>query len=114
LGDKHGMIDETGKHGVNYKHGMNDIHNTGCLIIHGFGGNYDEVSPLANRLEKAGYKVVCPALAGHTGRRSDLRKRAMQIGFYRRSGVFWTLHPAAGRSISSAFPWAALLPSTLR
>lgn len=74
MGDKHGMIDETGKHGVNYKHGMNDIHNTGCLIIHGFGGNYDEVSPLANRLKKTGYKVVCPALAGHTGRRSDLRK----------------------------------------
>ena len=68
------MIDETGKHGVNYKHGMNDIHNTGCLIIHGFGGNYDEVGPLVNRLKKTGYKVVCPALAGHTGRRFDLRK----------------------------------------
>jgi carboxylesterase len=56
------------------KHGTNDKHDTGCLIIHGFGGNYEEVSPLANRLKKAGYKVVCPALAGHTGRRRDLKK----------------------------------------
>lgn len=56
------------------KHGTNDKHETGCLIIHGFGGNYDEIRPLANRLKKAGYKAVCPALAGHTGRRSDLKK----------------------------------------
>jgi len=47
---------------------------TGCLIIHGFGGNADEVSPLASRLKAQGYKVACPGLKGHTGRRSDLKR----------------------------------------
>jgi len=71
LVDKHGTSDKTGETG---KHGTSDKHDTGCLIIHGFGGNYDEIRPLANRLKNMGYKVVCPALAGHTGRRSDLKK----------------------------------------
>jgi len=47
---------------------------TGCLIIHGFGGSADEVSPLASRLKSKGYKVACPGLKGHTGRRSDLKR----------------------------------------
>ncbi len=59
---------------MNDKHCATDKHGTGCLIIHGFGGNYDEISPLASRLKSRGYKVACPALAGHTGRRGDLRK----------------------------------------
>lgn len=45
----------------------------GCLLIHGFGGSVHEVSPLAEYLEKKGYRVICPALKGHTGEREDLR-----------------------------------------
>lgn len=45
----------------------------GCLLIHGFGGNKEEIAPLANRLTESGYQVNCPSLAGHTGNRKDLR-----------------------------------------
>ena len=44
----------------------------GCLLIHGFGGNVDEVSPLSDALSEHGYTVSCPSLKGHTGKRSDL------------------------------------------
>ena len=45
----------------------------GCLLIHGFGGNVEEVSPLADYLSKQGYIVECPSLKGHTGNRQDLK-----------------------------------------
>ncbi len=55
-----------------------DINNvkatTGCLLIHGFGGNISEVRPLAERLEAKGFIVECPSLKGHTGKRNDLKK----------------------------------------
>lgn len=44
----------------------------GCLVIHGFGGNVQEIRPLAEQLQEMGCRVVCPELAGHTGRRRDL------------------------------------------
>lgn len=44
----------------------------GCLIIHGFGGNVDEIAPLADALSNHSYTVSCPSLEGHTGKRSDL------------------------------------------
>jgi carboxylesterase len=47
---------------------------TGCLIIHGFGGDYSEVSALAEHLNGLGYPISCPQLAGHTGKREDLRR----------------------------------------
>lgn len=45
----------------------------GCLLIHGFGGDRGEVIALATHLEGQGYPVACPQLAGHTGKRADLR-----------------------------------------
>ncbi|MCX7920856.1 MAG: alpha/beta fold hydrolase [Clostridia bacterium] len=45
----------------------------GCLLIHGFGGSVDEVRPLADCLIEKGYRVECPSLKGHTGRRADLK-----------------------------------------
>ena len=45
---------------------------TGVLLIHGFGGNTDEVMPLKDHLESKGYFVSCPELAGHTGIKRDL------------------------------------------
>lgn len=43
-----------------------------CLIIHGFCGSQREIKPLAAALTAKGYKVITPALKGHTGRRKDL------------------------------------------
>lgn len=45
----------------------------GCLLIHGFGGSPDEISPLAAQLKEAGCHVACPVLKGHTGKRRDLK-----------------------------------------
>jgi len=45
---------------------------TGILLIHGFGGNTDEVKPFKDYLESRGYFVSCPELAGHTGLKRDL------------------------------------------
>ncbi|MFZ7131860.1 MAG: alpha/beta hydrolase [Eubacteriales bacterium] len=45
---------------------------SGCLIIHGFGGNVKEVSPLAEYLAHQGFSTICPTLRGHTGNRKDL------------------------------------------
>ncbi len=48
------------------------INDVGCLIIHGFGGSFEEVKYLANYLKLKGYNVLCPSLKGHTGLKKDL------------------------------------------
>jgi carboxylesterase len=50
--------------------GMDKI---GCLVIHGLGGNPDEVEPLVSRLNQAGFRVMIPRLKGHTGNRQDFK-----------------------------------------
>ena len=47
------------------------MNKVGCLIIHGFGGNTNEVKPLADLLSERGFVTLCPQLEGHTGRRKD-------------------------------------------
>ncbi len=37
----------------------------GVILIHGFTGTPDSVRPVANALEKAGFTVLAPLLAGH-------------------------------------------------
>ncbi|MCL6517477.1 alpha/beta fold hydrolase [Alicyclobacillus sp.] len=44
-----------------------------CVLVHGFTGSPEELTPLAERLQDAGYDVVVPTLAGHGGDRDDLR-----------------------------------------
>ncbi|WP_432662997.1 alpha/beta fold hydrolase [Wukongibacter baidiensis] len=48
------------------------VNNIGCLLVHGFGGDYEEVRYLAEYLKTKGYNILCPSLKGHTGRRMDL------------------------------------------
>jgi carboxylesterase len=43
----------------------------GFILIHGFGGNTNEVAPLAEFLSRKGYRTICPQLKGHTGFRSN-------------------------------------------
>jgi len=47
---------------------------TGCLIIHGFGGNVEEIALLDEYLKEYGFETLCPELAGHTGRRRDMSR----------------------------------------
>lgn len=44
----------------------------GCIIIHGFAGNLDEVEPLNKYLISKGFLTVCPIMKGHMGSRRDL------------------------------------------
>ena len=45
----------------------------GTVTLLPFGGNVKEVAPLASCLTNQGYKVFCPNLIGHTGRRKDFQ-----------------------------------------
>ena len=46
----------------------------GYLILHGFGGNIQEIEPLSGYLRDKGHIVIAPKLAGHTGKRNDLAR----------------------------------------
>lgn len=48
------------------------------LLIHGLTGTPAEMKPIAKRLTKQGFSVMCPALAGHCRAESDLRKSRWQ------------------------------------
>lgn len=37
----------------------------GCLLIHGFAGDINDILPLAKELREEGYQVECPTLEGH-------------------------------------------------
>ena len=59
-----GFYDPSGQHAV--------------LLIHGLTGTPTEMKPVAKRLTKQGFSVMCPALAGHCGSVSDLKKSKWQ------------------------------------
>ncbi|NLB78842.1 MAG: alpha/beta fold hydrolase [Clostridiaceae bacterium] len=46
----------------------------GCLIIHGFAGNLNEIEPLNEYLLSKGYLTLCPIIKGHMGSRRDLAR----------------------------------------
>ncbi|WP_038260851.1 alpha/beta hydrolase [Peptoclostridium litorale] len=46
---------------------------TGCLLVHGFGGGHYEIDGIVPHIEKSGFIVRRASLAGHTGKRKDLR-----------------------------------------
>jgi carboxylesterase len=48
------------------------------LLIHGLTGTPAEMRPIAKRLAKQGFSVMCPALAGHCREIGDLRKSKWQ------------------------------------
>ena len=44
----------------------------GVLLIHGLGGTPNELALVAKGLNRGGYTVSCPQLAGHCGTEEDL------------------------------------------
>lgn len=46
----------------------------GCLVIHGFAGDINDILPLAKRLREEGYQVECPTLEGHGTTRRQMAK----------------------------------------
>lgn len=45
-----------------------------CVLVHGFTGSPEELTPLADRLREAHYEVALPLLAGHGQAKDDLRR----------------------------------------
>ncbi|WP_432775154.1 alpha/beta fold hydrolase [Brevibacillus gelatini] len=46
----------------------------GCLLIHGFAGDINDVLPLAKALREVGYQVECPTLEGHGTTRREMAR----------------------------------------
>jgi len=46
----------------------------GCLIIHGFAGDINDILPLAKHLREEGFPVECPTLEGHGVTRRQMAK----------------------------------------
>ncbi|HEU4709907.1 MAG TPA: alpha/beta fold hydrolase, partial [Methylophilaceae bacterium] len=59
-----GFYDRQGEHAV--------------LLIHGLTGTPTEMKPVAKRLAKQGFSVMCPAMAGHCRTAKDLRDSTWQ------------------------------------
>lgn len=54
---------------------MDNINNRiGCLILHGFAGNLQEIEPLNEYLLSKGFQTLCPIMEGHMGTRKDLAR----------------------------------------
>jgi carboxylesterase len=59
-----GFYDKQGPHAV--------------LLVHGLTGTPSEMKPVAKRLAKQGFSVMCPALAGHCRSEAELRASKWQ------------------------------------
>ncbi|QDS37780.1 alpha/beta hydrolase [Brevibacillus brevis] len=58
-----------------YLRGRDSMSGTvGCLLIHGFAGDINDILPLAKKLRSAGYHVECPTLEGHGTTRRHMAK----------------------------------------
>ena len=66
-----------GSNGFFYKSG-----DAAVLLIHGLTGTPAEMRPIAKRLVKRGFSVMCPQLAGHCGTENEL-KRSTWRDWYR-------------------------------
>jgi carboxylesterase len=61
------------------------------LLIHGLTGTPAEMRPIAKRLAKQGFSVMCPALAGHCRAPGDLRKSKWQDWYASMANAFEAL-----------------------
>ncbi len=61
------------------------------LLIHGLTGTPAEMRPIAKRLAKQGFSVMCPALAGHCRAADDLRKSKWQDWYASMADAFEAL-----------------------
>ena len=67
-----------GNTGYYFDHADDHASDDAVLLIHGLTGTPAEMKPIAKRLEKQGFSVMCPALAGHCGSIASLKKSRWQ------------------------------------
>ena len=79
------------------------------LLIHGLTGTPAEMKPIAKRLLKQGFSVMCPALAGHCGSVADLRKSKWQDWYGGIAEAFEALKAKHGRVYVAGLSMGALI-----
>ncbi len=79
------------------------------LLIHGLTGTPAEMRPIAKRLTKQGFSVMCPALAGHCRDANDLRKSKWQDWYNSMSDAFEALAATHRRVFVAGLSIGALL-----
>lgn len=86
---------------------------TGCLLIHGFGGDISEVAPLAQLLRDQGFTVRCFRLPGHTGERRDLKRADHMAWIASAQKELNTLQNSCGRVFIIGFSMGGLIAANL-
>jgi carboxylesterase len=79
------------------------------LLIHGLTGTPAEMKPIAKRLVKQGYSVMCPALAGHCGSLADLKKSHWQDWYGSSAQAFEALKASHARVYVAGLSMGALI-----
>ncbi|MFM9913751.1 MAG: alpha/beta hydrolase [Methylophilaceae bacterium] len=79
------------------------------LLVHGLTGTPAEMRHIAKRLMKQGFSVMCPALAGHCGTVSDLKKSRWQDWYTSMDKAFEALKTKHERVYVSGLSMGALI-----
>jgi carboxylesterase len=79
------------------------------LLIHGLTGTPAEMKPIASRLAKQGFSVMCPALAGHCGSAANLKKSRWQDWYLGISQAFEALKDRHSRVYVAGLSMGALI-----
>lgn len=87
--------------------------NIGCFIIHGFGGNRQEVMPLVNMLKTSGYKTASPLLAGHGTSRSEMANTRYNDWLFSAETELEKLHKQCDHVIIIGFSMGGLVATHL-
>ncbi len=79
------------------------------LLIHGLTGTPAEMKPIAKRLVKQGFSVMCPALVGHCGSGADLKKSKWQDWYGGIEQAFEALNARHARIYVAGLSMGALI-----
>lgn len=79
------------------------------LLLHGYCGGTQEIASLYDALCAAGYTVCMPQLAGHTGKKADIRKSTYRQWLQSAESAFEQLASDHRRVIPIGFSMGALM-----
>ncbi|MFD2370491.1 alpha/beta hydrolase [Brevibacillus sp. GCM10020057] len=81
----------------------------GCLLLHGFAGDMNDILPLAKRLREEGYQVECPTLEGHGTTRREMAKSTRHDWLRSAEEGYKRLRMRADRIVVIGFSMGGLL-----
>lgn len=86
---------------------------TAILMIHGFGGEFSEISPLYDLLTQKDYTVKAPTLAGHGGSKKDLSQTSFTDWITSTIETFSALKVEYGKVAVIGFSMGGLVATNL-